>query len=64
LPVVPWNWWRLFQPRNRPFWIAVALNILSALLAWIVQNRDLQAWAALSAGGFRPRQRAAPPAPG
>ena len=43
---------RLFQPRNPLFWMAVALNVLSAMLAWIVQNRELHAWAALLVGGF------------
>jgi heme A synthase len=43
---------RLFQPRNPLFWLAVALNALSAMLAWIVQNRELHAWPALLVGGF------------
>ena len=43
---------RLFQPRNPLFWLAVALNGLSAMLAWIVQNRELHAWPALVVGGF------------
>ena len=42
----------LYQPRNPLFWMAMALNALSAMLAWIVQNRELQAWAALLLGGF------------
>jgi hypothetical protein len=43
---------RLFQPRNPLFWMAIALNALSAMLAWIVQNRELHAWATLVVGGF------------
>ena len=43
---------RLFQPRNPLFWLAMVLNALSAMLAWIVQNRDLHAWSALLVGGF------------
>lgn len=43
---------RLFQPRNPLFWMAMALNALSAMLAWIVQNRELHAWASLLVGGF------------
>ena len=38
---------RLFQPRNPLFWLAMALNALSAALAWIVQNRVLDGWATL-----------------
>ena len=36
---------RLFQPRNPLFWMMVALNALSAALAWIVQNRSLNTMA-------------------
>jgi hydrogenase-4 membrane subunit HyfE len=32
---------RLFQLRNPLFWMMLALNVLSAALAWIVQNRPL-----------------------
>ena len=32
---------RVFQPRNPLFWLMLALNALSAALAWIVQNRPL-----------------------
>ncbi|WP_188709598.1 hypothetical protein [Polaromonas eurypsychrophila] len=35
------KWSRLIQPRNPLFWIMLALNALSAALAWIVQNRPL-----------------------
>ena len=38
---------RLFQPRNPLFWLMMSLNALSAMLAWIVQNRSLSAFAAL-----------------
>ncbi|MDO9360312.1 MAG: hypothetical protein Q7T70_15140 [Polaromonas sp.] len=30
----------------------LTLNVLSAALAWIVQNRPLQPWAMLMVGGF------------
>lgn len=43
---------RLFQPRNPLFWMAMALNGLSAALAWIVHHRPLDAWASLIVGGF------------
>ena len=32
---------RLFQPRNPRFWLWVALNLLSAALAWMVQTKSL-----------------------
>lgn len=38
---------RLFQPRNPLFWLILMLNALSAALAWVVQNRQLNGWAAL-----------------
>jgi ABC-type iron transport system FetAB permease component len=43
---------RLFQPRNPLFWLAVALNALSTLLVWVVQHRELNAWATLLVSGF------------
>ena len=43
---------RLYQPRNPLFWMMLALNALSAALAWIVQNRPLNAWGMLLVGGF------------
>lgn len=43
---------RLFQPRNPLFWMMVTLNVLSAALAWIVQNRPLATWASLVVMGF------------
>ena len=36
---------RLFQPRNPLFRMMLALNALSAVLAWLVQYRPLDAWA-------------------
>ena len=32
---------RLFQPRNPLFWIMLALNALSSVLAWIAHTRTL-----------------------
>jgi hypothetical protein len=43
---------RIYQPRNPLFWIMVALNVLSYALAWIVQNRSLNALGMLLVGGF------------
>jgi hypothetical protein len=43
---------RLFQPRNPLFWMMMALNALSAMLAWIVHNRPLGTFAALIVAGF------------
>lgn len=37
---------RLFQPRNPLFWLILTLNALSAALAWVVQYRQLNGWAA------------------
>ena len=43
---------RLFQPRNPLFWMMLALNALSAALAWIVQNRPLNTLAMIIVGVF------------
>lgn len=43
---------RLYQPRNPLFWMMLALNLLSYALAWIVQNRALNALGSLLVGGF------------
>ena len=40
-PRAPLKWSRLFQPRHPLFWLLVALNGLSAVLSWIVQNKPL-----------------------
>ena len=32
---------RLFQPRNPAFWLMLGLNLLSLLLAWVIENRRL-----------------------
>ncbi|MEY2861185.1 MAG: hypothetical protein RL392_1643 [Pseudomonadota bacterium] len=34
---------RLYQPRNPLFWIMVALNLLSAVLAWLTRTHSLDA---------------------
>ena len=31
---------RLFQPKNPQFWLLVALNLLSAAISWLLQNRE------------------------
>lgn len=43
---------RLFQPRNPLFWLVLALNALSAMLAWVVQHRPLGTVAMLLVVGF------------
>ncbi|MDO8385903.1 MAG: hypothetical protein Q7T13_05805 [Polaromonas sp.] len=43
---------RLFQPRNPLFWMMLVLNLLSAALAWIVQNRPLNTLAMIIVGVF------------
>ncbi len=43
---------RLWQPRNPAFWLMVALNLLSTLLAWIVRSYELAPLAALMVAGF------------
>ncbi len=37
----PVKWSRLFQPRHPLFWMIMALNALSAMLSWVVQNKPL-----------------------
>jgi len=32
---------RLLQPRNPKFWLLLALNLLSALLAWVLRTYPL-----------------------
>lgn len=32
---------RLYQPRNPAFWLMLAFNLLSTLLAWVARNFDL-----------------------
>lgn len=43
---------RLWQPRNPAFWLMVALNLLSTLLAWVARSYDLAPLAALMVAGF------------
>jgi hypothetical protein len=43
---------RLWQPRNPAFWLMVALNLLSTVLAWIVRSFDLAPVAALMVAAF------------
>ncbi|WP_074575745.1 hypothetical protein [Polaromonas sp. JS666] len=43
---------RLYQPRNPLFWLMLTLNGLSPLLAWVVHNHPLTAWATLLLTGF------------
>jgi len=43
---------RLWQPRNPAFWLMVALNLLSTVLAWIARSYELAPSAALMVAGF------------
>ena len=43
---------RLYQPRNPLFWTMVALNVLSALLAWITHNYTLGMLGSVLVTGF------------
>ncbi len=43
---------RLWQPRNPAFWLMIALNLLSTLLAWVARSYDLAPAAALMVAGF------------
>jgi hypothetical protein len=43
---------RLWQPRNPAFWLMVALNLLSTVLAWVVRSYELAPLAALMVAGF------------
>lgn len=43
---------RLFQPRNPLFWLMLALNGLSAALAWMTHNRSLRGWGLMMVLGF------------
>jgi hypothetical protein len=36
---------RLYQPRQPAFWVMLALNGLSTLLVWLIQNRPLSGFA-------------------
>ena len=38
---------RLWQPRNPAFWLMLAFNLLSALLAWVTRSYPLTPVAAL-----------------
>jgi hypothetical protein len=43
---------RLWQPRNPAFWLMIALNLLSTLLAWVARSYELAPLAALVIAGF------------
>ena len=43
---------RLFQPRSPLFWMMVALNLLSAVLAWLVRTHTLDTAGSLLVGVF------------
>ena len=43
---------RLWQPRNPTFWLMIAVNLLSTLLAWVARSYELAPLAALMVAGF------------
>ena len=43
---------RLWQPRNPAFWLMVALNLLSSVLAWVLRSYPLLPLVALVVAGF------------
>ena len=43
---------RRWQPRNPAFWLMVALNLLSTVLAWIARSYELAPAAALMVAAF------------
>ncbi len=43
---------RLWQPRNPAFWLMIALNLLSTLLAWVARSYALAPAAALIVAAF------------
>jgi len=43
---------RLFQPRNPLFWMMVALNLLSAVLAWLTRTHVLDTVGSLMVAVF------------
>lgn len=43
---------RLFQPRNPLFWVMLILNVLSAVLAWMLRSDSLTSFAMFAIGLF------------
>ena len=43
---------RLWQPRNPAFWMMLALNILSSILAWVLRSYPLVPLAMAVVAGF------------
>lgn len=43
---------RLFQPRNPLFWVMMILNVLSAVLAWLLRSTSLTPLAMFAIGLF------------
>lgn len=43
---------RLFQPNDRRFWMMIVLNLLSAVLAWVLRTYQLVPLASLVVGLF------------
>lgn len=43
---------RLFRPRDRRFWLMILLNLLSAVLAWVLRTWALVPLASVVVGVF------------
>jgi 4-hydroxybenzoate polyprenyltransferase len=43
---------RLLQPRKPAFWLMLALNLLSAVLGWVVQTQQLNLLGSVLVAGF------------
>lgn len=43
---------RLWQPRNPAFWLIIALNLLTTLLAWVVRSYPLGILASVVVAAF------------
>lgn len=41
---------RLYQPRKPAFWLMIALNLLSTVLAWIARSHELLPFATVGLG--------------
>ena len=43
---------RLFRPHDRRFWLMILLNVLSAILAWVLRTYPLVPLAMIVVAGF------------
>ena len=51
---------RLYRPNDRRFWLMILLNVLSAILAWVLRTYPLVPLASRSRWFIRPNTRHAP----